>query len=336
MTRRQHGSTQRAAAAGLTNVMFEARDLTGYAEPGRWDFYRFVAPDGTMSVTGRTRTLPEGAAGAFTLALFNIDKRNVLVSVGSGANTIYSIAGQVRSRGLELDATGYGMGIKFDGATNTGNPDTDQAVIVYFGDGATSQGDVSEALVSIYGTDYGIHSPTWISRFTDASRQAAAYRSGRVLLGAEGARAGGLGRVLEIGTGCGYQAALLSHLAQSVVSIERLKPLHDKARQNLEGQRHGERSGHAPFRHRFPPDQGVGTRLALAELRSEFTHRVGQAKQVGIQRGEAAFLCGAVASRDLAVLDRALHQVHGFFGRALGDGRHDLFGGTEVVVEGAA
>ena len=39
-------------------------------------------------------------------ALFNIDKRNVLVSVGSGANTIYSIAGQVRSRGLELDASG--------------------------------------------------------------------------------------------------------------------------------------------------------------------------------------------------------------------------------------
>lgn len=46
-----------------------------------------------------------------------------------------------------LHSTGYGMGIKFDGATNTGNPDTDQAVIVYFGDGATSQGDVSEAFV---------------------------------------------------------------------------------------------------------------------------------------------------------------------------------------------
>ena len=46
-----------------------------------------------------------------------------------------------------LHATGYGMGINFDGTTNTGNPDTDQAVIVYFGDGATSQGDVSEALV---------------------------------------------------------------------------------------------------------------------------------------------------------------------------------------------
>jgi 2-oxoisovalerate dehydrogenase E1 component alpha subunit len=46
-----------------------------------------------------------------------------------------------------LHSTGYAMGINFDKATNTGNPETDQAVIVYFGDGATSQGDVSEALV---------------------------------------------------------------------------------------------------------------------------------------------------------------------------------------------
>jgi 2-oxoisovalerate dehydrogenase E1 component alpha subunit len=46
-----------------------------------------------------------------------------------------------------LHATGYAMGITLDGATNTGNPETDQAVVVYFGDGATSQGDVNEALV---------------------------------------------------------------------------------------------------------------------------------------------------------------------------------------------
>ncbi len=44
---------------------------------------------------------------------------------------------------------------------------------------------------------------------------------------------GKLGRVLEIGTGCGYQAALLSHLWTEVYSIERLRGLHDKARENL-------------------------------------------------------------------------------------------------------
>jgi 2-polyprenyl-6-methoxyphenol hydroxylase-like FAD-dependent oxidoreductase len=47
--------------------------------------------------------------------------------------------------------------------------------------------DVSEALIAVDGTDYGVHSPTWISRFTDMTRQAASYRKGRVLLAGDAA-----------------------------------------------------------------------------------------------------------------------------------------------------
>ncbi|MEP7122772.1 MAG: FAD-dependent monooxygenase [Byssovorax sp.] len=47
--------------------------------------------------------------------------------------------------------------------------------------------DVSQALIAIYGTDYGIHSPTYIGSFTDMTRQAATYRDRRVLLAGDAA-----------------------------------------------------------------------------------------------------------------------------------------------------
>ncbi|WP_082525244.1 FAD-dependent monooxygenase [Mesorhizobium sp. Root102] len=47
--------------------------------------------------------------------------------------------------------------------------------------------DLSEALVAVYGTDYGVRNPTWLSRFTDMTRQAAAYRDRRVLLAGDAA-----------------------------------------------------------------------------------------------------------------------------------------------------
>lgn len=62
--------------------------------------------------------------------------------------------------------------------------------------------DLSRALASVYGTDFGVHNPTWISRFTDATRQAVAYRDGRVLLAGDAAHihypAGGQGIGLGI------------------------------------------------------------------------------------------------------------------------------------------
>ena len=57
--------------------------------------------------------------------------------------------------------------------------------------------DLSEGLIKVYGTDFGVHSPTWISRFTDMTRQAAAYRDRRVMLAGDAAHvhspAGGQG-----------------------------------------------------------------------------------------------------------------------------------------------
>jgi 3-(3-hydroxy-phenyl)propionate hydroxylase len=62
--------------------------------------------------------------------------------------------------------------------------------------------DLSHALITVYGTDFGVHSPTWISRFTDMTRQAAAYRAGRVLLAGDSAHvhypAGGQGLSLGV------------------------------------------------------------------------------------------------------------------------------------------
>jgi protein-L-isoaspartate(D-aspartate) O-methyltransferase len=66
------------------------------------------------------------------------------------------------------------------------------------------------------------------------SKPSVVARMMELLLGAANARQkGSLLNVLEIGTGCGYQAALLSRVARQVYSVERVKPLHDKARELL-------------------------------------------------------------------------------------------------------
>ena len=84
--------------------------------------------------------------------------------------------------------------------------------------------DLSERLVATCGTDYGAHSPTWISRFTDASRQAAQYRQGRVLLAGDAAHIhspiGGLG----LGTGIQDAVNLGWKLAQVAAWHEPVPP----------------------------------------------------------------------------------------------------------------
>jgi 3-(3-hydroxy-phenyl)propionate hydroxylase len=81
----------------------------------------------------------------------------------------------------------------------TGEGETLRAVVTEreIRDGEPDLDDLRRALVDVYGSDFGVHDPTWISRFTDATRQAAAYRAGRVLLAGDSAHihypAGGQG-----------------------------------------------------------------------------------------------------------------------------------------------
>jgi protein-L-isoaspartate(D-aspartate) O-methyltransferase len=65
------------------------------------------------------------------------------------------------------------------------------------------------------------------------SKPSVVARMTQLLLGGKRESSGKLARVLEIGTGCGYQATVLSAVATEVYSIERLRGLHEKARENL-------------------------------------------------------------------------------------------------------
>lgn len=101
--------------------------------------------------------------------------------------------------GLRHDEIGvHGMQVMEDGhsvrivtAEREIGPDTEATL-----------GDLEAALIDAFGTDFGVHDPTWISRFTDMTRQAAAYRERRVLLAGDAAHihypAGGQGLSLGV------------------------------------------------------------------------------------------------------------------------------------------
>lgn len=94
------------------------------------------------------------------------------------------------------------------------------------GDGRPTLDDVRQVLMAAYGTDFGIHSPVWISRFTDMARQADRYRSGRVLLAGDAAHVHGpLGGQ---GLGIGVQDAMnLGWKLAQVVKGQSPEPLLD-------------------------------------------------------------------------------------------------------------
>jgi len=86
--------------------------------------------------------------------------------------------------GIRLDDVGvHAMNVMEDGRT-VGMVVTEQQLVDAVEPTLEELGD---ALRAVYGTDFGIHDPKWISRFTDASRQAVGYRSGRVLLAGDAA-----------------------------------------------------------------------------------------------------------------------------------------------------
>ena len=86
--------------------------------------------------------------------------------------------------GIRLDDVGiHAMNVMEDGRT-VGLVVTEQQLGP---DTEPTLADLREALRAVYGTDFGTHDPKWISRFTDATRQAAAYRRGRVLLAGDAA-----------------------------------------------------------------------------------------------------------------------------------------------------
>jgi 2-polyprenyl-6-methoxyphenol hydroxylase-like FAD-dependent oxidoreductase len=108
-------------------------------------------------------------------------------------------ATQELPKGVRHDATGvHGLHVMEDGKTV-------RVIVTEREIGPSSEPtleDLSEALINVYGADFGIHNPTWISRFSDMTRQAAAYRVGRVLLAGDSAHvhypAGGQGLSLGV------------------------------------------------------------------------------------------------------------------------------------------
>jgi len=86
--------------------------------------------------------------------------------------------------GLRTDASGTHAIAKMDGPVQA------RIVLTELSPDAVGEptlADVSARLTEVYGTDFGVHSPTWISRFTDMTRQAVSYRERRVLLAGDAA-----------------------------------------------------------------------------------------------------------------------------------------------------
>jgi 2-polyprenyl-6-methoxyphenol hydroxylase-like FAD-dependent oxidoreductase len=119
--------------------------------------------------------------------------------------------------GARVDETGI------HGLTSLGDGRTTQVLVTEQQVGPATEptlADLSGALIAVYGTDFGVRNPTSISRFSDATRQAAAYRAGRVLLAGDAAHihsptgGQGIGLGVEDAVNLGWKLAqVVKHIA---------------------------------------------------------------------------------------------------------------------------
>jgi 3-(3-hydroxy-phenyl)propionate hydroxylase len=186
-TRHNHGLAlwqnhiERILAAWVDELAvptYRGREVTGFAQDD-------TGVDVELSEGGPLRTkYLVGCDGGRSL----IRKQAGIDFPGWDPSTSYLIA--------EVEMTGepeLGMRRDEKGTHGLGRLEDGQRVRVVLSGQPVGQGDeptladLREALIAVYGTDYGVHSVTWLSRFTDMTRQAASYRERRVLLAGDAA-----------------------------------------------------------------------------------------------------------------------------------------------------
>ena len=116
-------------------------------------------------------------------------------------------------KGVRVDETGI------HGLNPIGDGPTMQVLVTEQEIGPANEptlADLSRALIAVFDTDFGVHDPTTISRFSDATRQAAAYRIGRVLLAGDAAHIHGPTAGQGIGLGVEDAVNLGWKLAQVI------------------------------------------------------------------------------------------------------------------------
>jgi 2-polyprenyl-6-methoxyphenol hydroxylase-like FAD-dependent oxidoreductase len=151
-------------------------EVTGFAQDG----------DGVDVALSDGRTLRAAYLAGCDGGRSAVRKAAGIAFEGWDASTSYLIAEvettEEPEAGLRRDAKGvYAIGRTGEGRVRVVLRDEDVRT------GEPTLDELRRALVSLYGTDYGVHDPTWISRFSDATRQAVSYREGRVLLAGDAA-----------------------------------------------------------------------------------------------------------------------------------------------------